>query len=213
MVTNTTPPGWYPDPWNSSAQRFWDGGQWTDHVAARSGVGERPRLAEGAPIYGLIIWLIAALPVISGVLVWFIRIDFAGYIDQLRRLESWDGTGPMPAFDPFSMFGPGYWVNVVVSIVLYAALIVLAALDRRRLLAIGVERPFHWAWAFLSPIVYVIGRSVIVRRVASPRGLAPMWVAIGVTVAVIISSSIWSAIFSAQLMSQLGDLVNSLPTT
>lgn len=30
----TQPPaGWYPDPWRQSAQRWWDGSQWTQHVA------------------------------------------------------------------------------------------------------------------------------------------------------------------------------------
>ncbi|TAM92837.1 MAG: DUF2510 domain-containing protein [Jatrophihabitans sp.] len=26
------PPGWYPDPTRQAKQRYWDGGQWTDHT-------------------------------------------------------------------------------------------------------------------------------------------------------------------------------------
>jgi len=28
-----TPAGWFPDPWNSAAVRFWDGRAWTGHTA------------------------------------------------------------------------------------------------------------------------------------------------------------------------------------
>lgn len=31
------PAGWYPDPQNSSAQRYWDGARWTEQVTAASG--------------------------------------------------------------------------------------------------------------------------------------------------------------------------------
>ena len=33
------PPGWYDDPWSPAAYRWWDGAQWTPHVAARMPVG------------------------------------------------------------------------------------------------------------------------------------------------------------------------------
>ena len=34
-MTNTTPPaGWYPDPTGAAQQRYWDGHQWTEALAA-----------------------------------------------------------------------------------------------------------------------------------------------------------------------------------
>jgi hypothetical protein len=47
-------------------------------------------------------------------------------------------------------------------------------LDWRRLRNAGVVRPFHWAWIFLGPTVYVIGRTVVLRKVTRNRVLAPM---------------------------------------
>ncbi|TFB55010.1 DUF2510 domain-containing protein [Cryobacterium tagatosivorans] len=53
--------------------------------------------------------------------------------------------------------------------------VLLAFLDRRQLLRDGLDQPFHWAWAILSPGAYVVGRSVTVRR-RTGASLAPMWV-------------------------------------
>lgn len=52
--------------------------------------------------------------------------------------------------------------------------VLLAYLDWRRLRRQGVVRPFHWAWGFLIGF-YIIGRSVVVRKVAPGRGLEPLW--------------------------------------
>ena len=67
--------------------------------------------------------------------------------------------------------------------------VVLAFLDRRQLGRDGMERPFHWAWALLSPGVYVVGRSIIARRRAGSN-LAPMWV--------------WAAIMFVYVLTALG---------
>lgn len=67
--------------------------------------------------------------------------------------------------------------------------VVLALLDRRQLERDGLERPFHWAWALISPGIYVVGRSIIVRR-RTGSSLAPMWV--------------WAAIMFAYLITAAG---------
>ncbi|MGO7983712.1 hypothetical protein ACC691_38370, partial [Rhizobium johnstonii] len=65
-----------------------------------------------------------------------------------------------------------------------------AFLDWRMLRAAGYERRFHWAWAFLGSLVYVIGRSVLVKRAAG-RGSAPMWIAIVLYVVTSIVGIVW----------------------
>lgn len=71
-------------------------------------------------------------------------------------------------------------LNIVLSVALIAVEVVLAVSDRRELLRRGVVRPMHPAWAILD-IVYVIGRSVVVRR--RVRGsLLPLWTWILTTV-------------------------------
>lgn len=39
----TAPPGWHPDPWAAASLRYWDGNQWTGHVAGLPG-GPSPSL-------------------------------------------------------------------------------------------------------------------------------------------------------------------------
>lgn len=218
MSNVTPPPGWYPDPWKQAAQRFWDGSQWTHRIAGGASpyAGERPRVADDAPIYGPFIWIIALLPLLSAVLIWFIHIDLSAFGGAMKSLDESQYTGgPAPAppvVNPFSMFGPGYVVMVVVSWLVYAATIVLAYFDQRHLMRIGVVRPFHWGWAFVGG-VYPIGRSVIVHKVAKPRGLAPMWVTIGVFAVTIVSTMIWAIVFVSRFVEQVSEIAGTFPTS
>ena len=74
-----------------------------------------------------------------------------------------------------------------IGFVLFGILVLLAGLDFRALRAGGVVRPFHWAWAFLGSIVYIIGRTVVVRR-RTGSGVAPLWVYIGLIVGYLVAS-------------------------
>lgn len=206
-MSNAAPPGWYPDPWRQAPQRFWDGWQWTPHISA-GGLPVRTRLPEGAPVYGPTVWILALAPLLGIAGFAFMRIDMTPFIDFVNASEQAGPDAPLPFFDPMSMFGRGFWVAELLSLLLTATLIVLAYRDHQQLGRLGVVRPFHRAWAFLGSIVYVIGRGVIVHKVAAPRGLAPTWAAIAGYVVVLVSSWIWMAAFMASVAEQLSAGLN-----
>ncbi|WP_431279184.1 DUF2510 domain-containing protein [Leifsonia poae] len=147
-------------------------------------VPERPPLASGTRIYSVWIWLVVALPILPSLLLPFWN-PFEGMasIRTSRDLEH--------LTSPFALFGWAYFAIMIVTWLAYGLAVVFAWLDYRELKRVGVERPFHWAWAFLSSYVYVIGRSIIVRKVAAGRGLAPIWASIGVVVASFIIIIAW----------------------
>jgi hypothetical protein len=74
-----------------------------------------------------------------------------------------------------------YTLAMVVSLVVGIGLVVLSWLDRRTLRERGVERPFHWAWSILSVLIYLIGRSVVLRRRVGGSA-APLWLFLGLSV-------------------------------
>lgn len=163
------PAGWYADPAGSPRQRWWDGTRWTEDLHDPSlevyGVVAPSILGPGTPVYNVFIWVIVLLPIVS--LVDLLSTDFtAAFAESVS--------------DAQATFDPGNALSQLVSWLIFGGTVVLAYFDRRRLIRDGFERPFHWAWAFLSG-VYVIGRAVIVRRRAG-RGLAPMWVWVGLVV-------------------------------
>ncbi|MFB2596334.1 DUF2510 domain-containing protein [Herbiconiux sp. P17] len=199
-----TPAGWYADPAGSPQLRWWDGAGWTDHLQAPATPATAPASASassapaygqqapayaysyptaaaipsvpaGTPAYGPFIWVITLLPLISFLLIPLLLPS----LEQSMRSSLADPYGNQPLYGGYSMSGlviQGV-VNLL-SLLIAAAVIVLAYFDHRWLLRNGYVRPFHWAWAFLGT-VYPIGRSVVVRR-RSGRGIAPMWVAIAI---------------------------------
>lgn len=198
------PAGWYADATTPGLMRWWDGTAWTEHTAAAASaapytgaVAERPQLPADRPIYSPFIWLIVLLPLLTYGLFFAWQPDFA---DMTRAMYngSYDPTEPYRA-----MLTPGYFLLVGSSWLSYGLTVFLAFRDRVWLERQGVVRPFHWAWAFLGSLVYVIGRTVIVRRVAAPRGLTPIWVLIAVFIVGIIISIAWSALLFAQITAQL----------
>lgn len=166
------PAGWFPDPSGGPGTRWWDGQNWTQHVSDPSQVyasAEPRRVDPATPLYTPWIWLIVLLPLLS--LVTLLFWDMDAYL-----------TASMSTDDPFAQYrDPGYLAEQALSFVIYGVTVLFAFLDRRVLLQRGFDRPFHWAWTFLGGIVYIIGRSVVVRR-RSGRGLLPIWVYIGVFV-------------------------------
>ncbi|WP_382309849.1 DUF2510 domain-containing protein [Herbiconiux sp. UC225_62] len=217
----TTPAGWYADPAGSPQLRWWDGGAWTDHLQAPAqaapvapayaqapapqygypAASTLPPVPAGTPAYGPFIWVITLLPLISFLLIPLLLPS----LEQQMRTSITDPYGQQ-LYGDYSMSGlVVQGVVNLLSLLLYAATVVLAYFDHRWLLRAGYVRPFHWAWAFLNP-VYPIGRSVVVRR-RSGRGIAPMWVsiaiaAIGLIIAIVLI--VWVFSFTFSMMSSAG---------
>lgn len=192
---NAPAPGWYPDPSGSGGQRWWDGGAWSEYVqqfapgqyaqapahtpSAQAPAyvptaydqpypvpGAIPGVPAGTPAYTWFIWIIVLLPLLS--LVGLAFFDLSGYLASAVSSSS----APLRM-----MTSPGYLAFTAVGWISYFGTVALAFGDHRALTRLGYRRPFHWAWAFLGAIVYVIGRTVVVKR-RSGRGLAPIWVMI-----------------------------------
>jgi hypothetical protein len=161
----TPPAGWYPDPEGTPRRRWWNGAAWTAdlHYPEPPVFGRVAPTAVGqdTPVYNAFIWVIVLLPLLS--MLYNLTTDTSAMF-----------TGAIST-RPGSIYTPVYVLGQFLSLASYAAMVTLAYFDRQRLIADGFVRPFHWAWTFLIPGIYVIGRSVVVRRQAG-RGVAPIWV-------------------------------------
>lgn len=193
--THSAPAGWYPEPDGREGQRWWDGTRWTEYAtplaapppsqvapSAPFEAAPRPRVPEGTPVDTVWIWLVVALPILPAVAFFF--WDLEGYL--MRSMAAPDD--PMVQLQMYA--DPAYLTSIVLGWTVYGVTVWFAALDSAALRALGYPRRFHWAWAFLSPLIYVIGRSVVVKRQAG-RGSAPMWVAIALYVVVLIAVFAW----------------------
>lgn len=170
-------PGWYPDPAGSGRSRWWDGRVWTGHLypaPTNYGLQQRPMIHPQAPVYNGMIWSIVLAPLVLVLLqlLWNPERKYI-YLYGERTI------------DPFSIYTPWYFLLLFASLLMYAGTVIAAYFDWKKLGRDGVVRPFHWAWTFLSPLVYVIGRSVIISKVAPGRGWAPTGAAIAVEIVVV----------------------------
>lgn len=185
----TTPqPGWYHDEQNPGGLRWWDGAQWTDHRSAPQSAATYATAPPAAAPYSptpyssatlaplkapegtnwntVWIWLIVIIPLVP--VLGLMTVDWAHLIDPNDRT----GLSSMRF-----LFSPGYLIAMVGGWVGYALCVWFAYRDWAELAARGVPKPFHWAWTFLSSLVYIIGRSVVVRR-RTGAGSAPLWAGI-----------------------------------
>lgn len=129
-------------------------------------------------------WVIVLLP-LTGLLI-FTMVDLHAYLSDIMRVAE-AGADPSTGAVPMMPTPPGLLIGQLISWAAYALTVVLAFFDWRTLRNRGIDRPFPWPWAFLS-LVYVIGRSVVVKR-RTGRGLAPLVVYIVVVVGVFVVSS------------------------
>jgi hypothetical protein len=209
--TPQPPAGWYPDPQGTT--RWWDGQGWTTHVqpAAPLRAPQLPSVPAGTATGTVWIWLIAVLPLIAAV-------PAAGYLLVLSQqmgvafahitdvTSQQDFSNEFLRMETTWIFSPWYFALVGTGLVIYGLTVLFAFLDRRELAGRGFAKPFHWAWAFLeSPWVYMIGRSVVVHR-RSGRGLAPLWVFIGIEVVAFGAGMVVTFAFLGQFTQQLSQL-------
>ena len=190
-----TPPGWYPDGTGTGQLRWWSGAEWTADISTpyTGLVPARPTLPADRPVYSVFIWLIVLMPLVACALLFAWQPDFT--FSSRSALAN-----------PYSFITPGYFLIIFGSWIIYGLSALFAWRDVVWLRAQGVVRPFPWPWIFLSTLVYVIGRSVIVHRVAAPRGRAPIWVLIGVVVVGFAVAIAWSVLLFSGIMSKLPDL-------
>lgn len=132
----------------------------------------QPPLGAHPAIYTPFIWIIALLPLLSAIAL--AALDMRVTMVQPSQFHSMVGS-PM-------LGSPTYVVVSLLGWVIYGVSVWMAYLDWRALGRIGIVNPFHWAWAFLTGIVYVIGRSIVVRRRIGSGALVPIWVIAGVYV-------------------------------
>ncbi|WP_378144953.1 DUF2510 domain-containing protein [Cnuibacter sp. UC19_7] len=196
----TPPPGWHPDPAGSGMQRWWDGTQWTGSTqwpsapAFQGGGSLDPnaKVAPGTPVYTPWIWLIVLLPLVSYALLPWV---FGETIAQMKNVMTSTDYGTTSSFS-MSM-GPANLVTQLIGWVIWGVTVLFAWLDYRTLRMRGFVRPFHWAFAFIPAPVYPIGRSIVARR-RSGRGMAPLWVTVGMfALGLIVSIVLTVAMFNS----------------
>jgi hypothetical protein len=200
--TTAAPPGWYPDQSSPGQQRWWDGTQWTAHVQApysAASASAAMKAPDGTKTGTVWIWLIVLLPILG--LVSLFLTDWADYIDSMTA-SSLSGASSGYADSLAIYASPGYIVSQLLGFVFYGLTVVFAALDVRELTRRGVQQPFHWAFAFLTSIVYVIGRSVVVKR-RTDGGLAPLWAYIVVTSVTFVAIIIFSVLLTQYMMQSI----------
>lgn len=198
-----TPAGWYPDPWSPSTSRYWDGAAWTAHQnpPAAPVSYEPPRAPEGTGWNTPWIWLIVLLPLVS--LATLLLIPWSSLFAFDPNMIDRPG-----AYSPPAMYlTPLLIVINLLSYVIYGLVVFFAYLDYRQLSRMGVPKPFHWAWAFLSS-VYVFGRSIVVKQ-RTGHGMAPLWAEVGM----IVLSIIVTSVVMTTLLTSVFEMFREISTT
>lgn len=214
-VTPSIPAGWYPDPAGTARQRWWDGTAWTENYTenataaatapaqpyTQTAAAEAVQAPAGINVYTPFIWLIALLPLVP--IVALLTIDWG----SIFRFDPTDPTSAVAA--TFGIFlAPGYLIALFGGFIVYGLNAFFAYRDYTYLASVGVVRPFFWAWTFLSSVVYVIGRSVVVGRRTGGRGKAPMWIAIGS----VVFSFVISIVMTVQMFAAMTDSIRDIVT-
>jgi len=185
-------PGWYPD--GTGAQRWWNGSGWTEHTAPAMPAGaqqlQRPALPAGTRIDDAWVWIVSLSYLLGVIPVFF--LDMNAYMRAVFEAQLSGSTGGFSdALAGYAVFGIVSWL---LGLALWGLTIFAAYRDYKHLEAVGVVRPFHWAFAFIPyTIVYLIGRHVVLRKVSRTAGW-PLWAHIGSYALVFIGITIWTLV-------------------
>jgi hypothetical protein len=179
-MSSTVPPGipagWYSDPAGFDQLRWWDGTGWTRHLAPRP-IPTPPPVAQ-APVFPMPITQAPVLqtPAVqtlappgnwNTVSSWFVALSpmfyAVAYILEFPRAVG------QPNFSyEFGVLAGSAFVPFVVAVI-------FATVDRHALKKRGYPVPASVWWMLLSPLAYVIVRTVKLRREVG-RGSGPLWV-------------------------------------
>jgi hypothetical protein len=184
--------GWYPHPGSGTQLRWWVGDRWTDQyspaaeVAAPVQQTDEPGPIGPPPAQPHVPTTATASAAEERrwdtVWVWFLALSpllsFATGFGALSRFVTTDA----PAWQ---------WVALV--LLPYAAIVASAVFDEHKL------HTWHrdtapWAWACLGALPYLIARTVVLRR-GGTFGSAPLWVALGSVLAVVLAVVAMVAVF------------------
>jgi hypothetical protein len=185
-------PGWYPD--GTGAQRWWNGSGWSEHTApampASAQPLQRPALPAGTRIDDAWVWIVSLSYLLGVIPVFF--LDMNAYMRAVFEAQLSGSTGGLSeTLAGYAVFGIVSWL---LGLALWGLTIFAAYRDYKHLEAVGVVRPFHWAFAFIPyTIVYLIGRHVVLRRVSRTAGW-PLWAHIGSYALVFIGIAIWTLV-------------------
>lgn len=203
---STAAPGWYPD--GTGGQRWWNGVSWSEHTAPATFAQpqERTPLPEGTRVDTVWVWIVALVYFVGVVPLFF--FDMNGYMRAILEAEL---SGSSSAFGGVMA---GYVVFFLLSSLLSWGLwgftVFAAYRDYKHLTAIGVVRPFHWAFAFIPyTIVYLIGRLVVLRKVTRTAGW-PLWAHIASYALLFIVSIVWSILVVQAMVAQMPGYLSEL---
>lgn len=117
----------------------------------------RPPLAPGTRTDTIWIWLLVVTPwVLASTIFMF---DVAAVLDSL-----WVGDEA----GALAHVGVHLGILVLSSVVTIGCALQFASRDARHLRSLGVVRPFPWGFAAIAGIVYLVGRTVVLRTVTRP---------------------------------------------
>ncbi|HEX4443001.1 MAG TPA: DUF2510 domain-containing protein [Galbitalea sp.] len=175
--TGQVPAGWYDEPTGGPGRRWWDGTNWTSHTQQDLEPVAAPTIAPSNPVNPQVLGQQQPLPVAQRVgdgvedsrAAWWIAfsplwsiVGQAIVVSTILALTS----------AQIAQFVPGL---VILNVVLWAAVLALAFVDRARLRSGGNATTASPFWVLLSPLVYLIARAREVQMYAAGAWTVVIW--------------------------------------